>query len=78
MTKVIQADVVVVGSGIAGCLSAYQLASQGNKVAILEQGSILPLESVVAIHESESFMGNPNVTCIPLDLVNGKKISRRY
>lgn len=33
-------DVIVIGAGIMGCSSAYQLAKKGLRVAILERGSI--------------------------------------
>lgn len=33
-------DVIVIGAGIMGCSSAYQLAKKGLRVAILEKGSI--------------------------------------
>ncbi|WP_217994814.1 NAD(P)-binding protein [Methylogaea oryzae] len=39
MDNVIQADVVIVGSGIAGSLIASKLAAAGVKVAILEAGA---------------------------------------
>jgi electron transfer flavoprotein-quinone oxidoreductase len=31
-------DVIVVGAGIAGCISAYQLAQQGRSVVLIERG----------------------------------------
>ena len=31
-------DVVVVGAGIAGCITAYQLAQQGHSVVLIERG----------------------------------------
>lgn len=38
MSQELKADVVVVGSGVAGSLTAYRLAKQGLKVIILEAG----------------------------------------
>ena len=35
-----EADVVVIGGGIAGCASAYQLARRGVRVLLLEKGQI--------------------------------------
>lgn len=37
-------DLVIVGSGIAGCLVAYQLGRQGKKVLILEAGAPVPVD----------------------------------
>lgn len=31
-------DVVVVGAGVAGCITAYQLAQQGHSVVMIERG----------------------------------------
>ena len=31
-------DVVVVGAGVAGCITAYQLAQQGHSVVLIERG----------------------------------------
>ena len=31
-------DVIVVGAGIAGCITAYQLAQQGRSVVLIERG----------------------------------------
>src|SRR5579875_1837974 len=35
-----EADVVVIGAGVAGCSIAYQLAKRGKKVAVLEKRGI--------------------------------------
>ena len=32
-------DVIVVGAGIAGCVTAYQLAQAGHDVLVVERGS---------------------------------------
>ena len=31
-------DVVVVGAGVAGCVTAYQLATKGHSVLLVERG----------------------------------------
>ncbi|MCH9037512.1 MAG: FAD-binding oxidoreductase, partial [Chloroflexi bacterium] len=33
-----QADVVIIGAGIAGCASAYYLSKRGVKVVVVEKG----------------------------------------
>lgn len=33
-------DVIVVGAGIAGCITAYQLAQQGRSVVLIERGEV--------------------------------------
>ena len=38
MQQAIQADVVIVGAGVAGTLAGWQLAQGGAKVVILEAG----------------------------------------
>ncbi len=41
MTEDIQVDVIIVGGGMTGIVSAYLLANEGVKVAILEAGNVL-------------------------------------
>src|SRR5688500_12241770 len=40
LTRDIQTDVCVVGSGIAGLTTAYLLAREGRKVVVLDSGSV--------------------------------------
>jgi choline dehydrogenase-like flavoprotein len=40
----IKADVVIVGSGAGGAIAAYELASKGKKVVVLEAGPYVPSE----------------------------------
>ncbi len=47
MSETLNADVVIVGSGVAGALCAYQLAQQGVKVLLLEAGPRLQREAIV-------------------------------
>ena len=44
MTANQEYDVVIVGSGIAGSIVAYQLGLQGKKVLILEAGQPVPVD----------------------------------
>jgi choline dehydrogenase-like flavoprotein len=41
----VEADVVVIGSGMGGSVVAYGLAQQGIDVAVIEQGTFLPQEA---------------------------------
>lgn len=47
MSEVLSADVVIVGSGVAGALCAFRLARQGAKVLVLEAGPRLQREAIV-------------------------------
>lgn len=47
MSEIVTADVVIVGSGVAGALCAYRLARQGVKVLVLEAGPRLQREAIV-------------------------------
>ena len=38
LTKDLRVDTVVIGSGIAGLSTAYELACRGQKVAVLDRG----------------------------------------
>ncbi|MFP3273810.1 MAG: FAD-dependent oxidoreductase, partial [Paraburkholderia sp.] len=42
MADTLQADVVVVGSGVAGAIVAHQLALAGKSVILLEAGPRMP------------------------------------
>lgn len=52
MANLIQADVLIVGSGIAGALIAAKLASSGVKVAILEAGQSIERNNIVQSFKS--------------------------
>lgn len=55
MAETLEADVVVIGSGIAGSLVAHQLALAGKSVLILEAGPRLSRAEIV-----ENFRNQPN------------------
>ena len=38
-TSAVDFDVIVVGAGIAGCVTAYQLARAGHEVLVVERGT---------------------------------------
>ena len=38
--RILSADTVIVGSGIAGLSTAYELSGQGQKVVVLDRGKI--------------------------------------
>ena len=38
MTSPVRADVCIIGAGLVGCASAYQLAKRGADVIVLERG----------------------------------------
>lgn len=47
MSKELSADVIIVGSGVAGALCAYRLARRGVKVLILEAGPRIRREAII-------------------------------
>ncbi|MDO8494493.1 MAG: GMC family oxidoreductase [Deltaproteobacteria bacterium] len=76
MTAFIESDVVVIGSGIGGAMAAYQLASKGKTVSVLEQGIRLSKEKIQQVFESESFIGNRDVPTVPVEFLGNKKKNR--
>lgn len=74
--KIIESDVVVIGSGVGGAMAAYQLASKGKTVSILEQGARLSKEKIAQVFETESFIGNPDVPLVPVEFLTNKKKNR--
>src|SRR3984893_11324406 len=53
MAEQISADIVVIGSGICGCLAAHRLVTQGASVLILEAGPRLDRRRIVR-HQRKS------------------------
>ena len=58
MTQAPSADVVIVGSGICGCLTAHRLALQGASVTILEAGPRIERGQIVANYRNGAYKGN--------------------
>jgi glucose dehydrogenase len=52
------ADVVVIGSGICGCMAAHRLAKQGAAVLILEAGPRIDRGRIVGNYRNSPFKGN--------------------
>ena len=48
LARDIECDTVIVGSGIAGLSTAYELAGQGQKVVVLDRGPALQGAQVIA------------------------------
>jgi choline dehydrogenase-like flavoprotein len=79
MLSDIEADVVVVGSGIGGSLVAYKVASRGKTVVLLEQGPHLTTDTVATIFERHTFQVNPPVPVISVTRMSRqKKIAERH
>jgi choline dehydrogenase-like flavoprotein len=57
MPDQISADVVVIGSGICGCMAAHRLAKQG-AVLILEAGPRMDRGRIVANYRNSPFKGD--------------------
>ncbi len=67
--KEFSADIVIVGSGIAGAMSAYKLAQKGFKVLVLEAGPRVEREDIVKgfkdTHNFDYSSGFPNIKLAP-------------
>lgn len=72
----LQADAIVIGTGIAGAMTAHKLASKGRKVLVIERGIRLSPELIRETFESESFMGNPKIPSLSIDFAGDKTRSR--
>jgi choline dehydrogenase-like flavoprotein len=73
MESIIKSDVVVVGSGIAGALSAYKTAQKNKKVSVLERGPRLSSEVIQKVYDLQSFNNCPHVPLLPVHrLMDGK------
>ena len=64
-----QADVVVIGSGVAGALCAHALARRGVKVLVLEAGPRMQraqiVESIMSTPDLDLAAGYPNPSWAP-------------
>jgi choline dehydrogenase-like flavoprotein len=79
MPSDIEADIIVVGSGIGGSLVAYKAATQGKTVALLERGPRLAPEVVAQIFNRHTFQINPPIPVINVTKMNRQqKIAERY
>lgn len=76
MHTTIESDVVVIGSGIGGVMAAYQLASKGKQVTLLEQGVRLSRDQVQRVFDAQSFIGHPDVPLKQVEFVDDKKRGR--
>lgn len=67
--NIIEADVVIIGSGVAGALTAYKLAQSGAKVVVLEAGPRIERADVVKkftqSHKFDFSSGFPNTEHAP-------------
>jgi len=67
--KTLEADIVIVGSGIAGAISAYKLAQKGLSVLVLEAGPRIERKDVVKqfqdTHKLDFSSGFPNEDWAP-------------
>ena len=73
MAIVNESDVVVVGAGIGGALAAFQLASKGLRVAVVDKGRWLNSEQTQTVYETESFKNRDEVPCESIEIRNGRK-----
>lgn len=69
MSGTLAADVVIVGSGVAGALCAYRLAQRGVKVLVLEAGPRLQRDAIIRGFQTAPYLdlsaGYPNPDWAP-------------
>jgi choline dehydrogenase-like flavoprotein len=69
LNETLNADVVIVGSGVAGALCAYRLARQGVKVLVLEAGPRIQRDEVIRGFQTSPYLdlsaGYPNPDWAP-------------
>ena len=58
MPNALSADIVVIGSGICGCLTAQRLARSGPSVLILEAGPRVTREQLVLHYRNAARKGD--------------------
>jgi len=72
----IEADVIVIGSGIAGAMAAYAQFKRGKNVVVIDRGGRLSKETIQDVFDSESFIGNSHVQQLRIDFAGDKSRAR--
>ena len=76
MSDTLSADVVIVGSGVAGAMTGYSLARAGVKVLILEAGPRVDRAQAVSDAIVPMFAYLPNVIAALLMLAVGASVAQ--
>ena len=56
-----EAEILIVGGGIAGASAAYHLAAHGRRVTLLERGEVAYIHAPIALHRVRPFGSEPAV-----------------
>lgn len=72
----IEADTVIIGSGVAGVLVAQELARRGQQVTIVERGSLVPWKQSIQTYRYES--DSPTARHNDEDAPNGERWELQY
>ena len=74
----LEADVVIVGGGVAGIALSRQLADSGLSVLVLESGGDKPEARTQALYAGTMTLGGPGNDARPLnDYLAASRVSRR-
>ena len=74
----IEADVVVVGSGIAGAMAAFAAAAQGKRVAVLERGPVLSDAIASEVFRHNTFYGVESLPRVAVTKTGADGTSNRF
>ncbi|MEZ4818354.1 MAG: GMC family oxidoreductase [Bdellovibrionota bacterium] len=71
-------DILVIGSGLAGCMASYKLATKGKSVIVLEQGPQLDPKQIDEIFDKQTFNNSTSVSLVEVEKLQDGKRSTRY
>lgn len=69
--RTVEADVVIVGAGLAGALAAYKHALAGRRTVVVDRGAVLDHDTVVKVFEDESVIKGKRVEKFSVRVARG-------